>query len=98
MYSRKTWGGSVDPFILTKFEKTTEGSDPDPIVSFVIFEWHDEKFIGRPRTPESVEVSLIVPTLATALLTIQSYRRSTSAMRRWFRLNTAITQTLENSS
>ncbi|KAH0547578.1 hypothetical protein FGG08_000303 [Glutinoglossum americanum] len=57
MYSRKTWGGSVDPFILTKFEKATAGSNPDPIVSFVIFEWHDEKFIGRSRTPDSVDVS-----------------------------------------
>ncbi|KAH0562693.1 hypothetical protein GP486_002636 [Trichoglossum hirsutum] len=53
MYSRKTWGGSVDPFILTKFEKSTAGGDPDPTVSFVIFEWHDEKYVGRPSTRES---------------------------------------------
>jgi hypothetical protein len=58
MYSRKTWGGSIDPFILTKFESATTGSNPDPIVSFVVFEWHDEKFIGRPRTPGSVDVSI----------------------------------------
>ena len=46
MYSRKSWGGSVDPFILTKFLKDTEEEEGDPLVSIVIFEWQDEPLIG----------------------------------------------------
>ena len=47
MYSRKSWGGSVDPFILTKFIKDDSEGDSDPIVSMVMFEWQDEHLIGR---------------------------------------------------
>lgn len=46
MYSRKAWGGDVDPFIETKFIKTTVEGDEDPLVSFVIFEWKDEELVG----------------------------------------------------
>ena len=53
MYSRKSWGGSVDPFILTKFFKVTPEDDSDPIVSLIIFEWEDEPFIGRYLTNET---------------------------------------------
>ena len=60
MYSRKTWGGSIEPFILTKFEKATMGSEPDPIVSFVIFEWHDEKFIGTPDILRNVSLVVLI--------------------------------------
>ncbi|KAI1840392.1 hypothetical protein JX266_013400 [Neoarthrinium moseri] len=46
MYSRKDWGGPIDPFILSVFpDQTVEGHD-DPIVSLVIFEWKDEDLIG----------------------------------------------------
>jgi len=47
MFSRKGWGGNVDPFILTTFTKPDnipEGEDP--IVSLVIFEWKDKDLIG----------------------------------------------------
>ncbi|GAB7357841.1 hypothetical protein MBLNU230_g0012t1 [Neophaeotheca triangularis] len=46
MYSKKSWGGAVDPFILTKFipPKNLEG---DPIVSLVVFEWQDRPLIGK---------------------------------------------------
>ena len=47
MYSRKSWGGNTDPFILAKFRKDTSDDDSDPIVSLVIFEWNDELLIGR---------------------------------------------------
>ncbi|KAL2800444.1 lung seven transmembrane receptor-domain-containing protein [Aspergillus keveii] len=47
MYSRKAWGGNVDPFILTKFAKVTPPDDANPLVSLVIFEWTDENLIGR---------------------------------------------------
>lgn len=58
MYSRKSWGGPVDPFILTKFVKNTNTADgdSDPIVSLIIFEWNDEELIGRYPTAESLTV------------------------------------------
>ena len=46
MYSKSAWGGSVDPFILTKFIQATPEGDEDPIVSLVIFEWKDEDLVG----------------------------------------------------
>lgn len=60
MYSKKAWGGSVDPFILTKFikaeeDKAKEGSD-DPLVSLVVYEWRDESLIGVWPSPEAAEV------------------------------------------
>ncbi|KAI9788657.1 MAG: hypothetical protein M1835_002162 [Candelina submexicana] len=55
MYSRNSWGGDVDPFILTKFEKVGTEGDADPLVSFVIFEWRDEKYVGKLATPDSKE-------------------------------------------
>lgn len=55
MYSRKSWGGSIDPFISVTFEPRTE-EDQDPIVSMVIFEWRDERFVGIRTTPDAVGV------------------------------------------
>ena len=46
MYSKTAWGGSVDPFILTKFIQATPEGDEDPVVSLVIFEWKDEDLVG----------------------------------------------------
>jgi len=65
MYSRKAWGGSLDPFILTKFlryEPTGE-DDPndDPIVAAIIYEWEDEHLIGVPLSPETGEVPSVLP-------------------------------------
>ena len=56
MYSRKAWGGDTDPFILTEFIKTTPKGDEDPIVSFVVFEWHDEELVGVWPTADATEV------------------------------------------
>lgn len=47
MYSRKSWGGSVEPFILVKFLPDHTEDDTDPIASLIIFEWQDESLIGR---------------------------------------------------
>ncbi|EAW13103.1 putative integral membrane protein (Ptm1) [Aspergillus clavatus NRRL 1] len=47
MYGPKAWGGSVDPYITTKFVQSTDAGDGDPLVSVVIFEWSDENLIGR---------------------------------------------------
>jgi hypothetical protein len=46
MYSRKAWGGDVEPFILTKFIKAADDTPGDPIVSLIIYEWKDEELIG----------------------------------------------------
>ena len=46
MYSRKAWGGSVDPFILAKFVKPQQNSTEDPLVSLAVFEWRDKDLIG----------------------------------------------------
>lgn len=47
MYSRKSWGGSVDPFILVKFVEGKAPEDADPVTSLIVFEWQDEELIGR---------------------------------------------------
>ena len=52
MYSRKAWGGSEDPFILTKFIKPDD-IQGDPLVSLVIFEWSDENLIVHPTEEEN---------------------------------------------
>jgi hypothetical protein len=56
MYSRKAWGGPVEPFILIKFMKPVDPPPENPIVSLVIFEWADEDLIGVYPTPESPTV------------------------------------------
>ena len=54
MYSRNSWGGPVDPFILTMFPNTSiEGID-DPVISLIIFEWKDYDFIGAYSDSESM--------------------------------------------
>lgn len=55
MYSRASWGGNTDPFILIKFikPKDLENGD-DPIVSLVMFEWQDKGLIGIPIEDSNV--------------------------------------------
>lgn len=50
MYSKKSWGGSVDPFILVKFIKNEEKNKgmEDPTVGVVIWEWKDTLLLGKP--------------------------------------------------
>ncbi|KAF2835354.1 hypothetical protein M501DRAFT_441818 [Patellaria atrata CBS 101060] len=48
MYSRKSWGGSVDPFILVTFQKQEgQSGDPNKMVSLIMFEWQDEHLLGK---------------------------------------------------
>ncbi|KAF5624044.1 PTM1-member of the major facilitator superfamily [Fusarium sp. NRRL 52700] len=53
MYSKTSWGGPVDPFILVKFLNTSNSDIKDPITSLVIFEWKDRNLVGipDPNTP-----------------------------------------------
>ncbi|QUC22140.1 uncharacterized protein UV8b_06381 [Ustilaginoidea virens] len=48
MYSRTSWGGPVDPFILVKFLNSSKPEVSDPIVSLIIFEWQDKDLVGFP--------------------------------------------------
>ncbi|QLI72592.1 Membrane protein PTM1 [Metarhizium brunneum] len=48
MYSRQTWGGPVDPFILVKFFNSSIPEGTDPIVSLIIFQWRDSSLVGVP--------------------------------------------------
>jgi hypothetical protein len=52
MYSKSSWGGPVDPFILIKFTDVGKDLSDDPVVSLVMFEWRDEELIGVPGNPE----------------------------------------------
>ncbi|PNY28442.1 Membrane protein PTM1 [Tolypocladium capitatum] len=49
MYSRTTWGGPVDPFILVKFLSSSTPDNNDPIASLLIFEWGDRSLVGVPN-------------------------------------------------
>jgi hypothetical protein len=50
MYSKKSWGGQVEPFILVKFLKNGEKNKEiqDPTVGVVIWEWKDSLLLGKP--------------------------------------------------
>lgn len=59
MYSRNSWGGSVDPFISIKFlpyQTTGEDDKSDPLVATVIFDWKDEHLIGVFAPDDPYEV------------------------------------------
>jgi hypothetical protein len=57
MYSKKSWGGKVEPFILVKFVKNGEDKNKeitDPTVGVVIWEWKDTLLLGKPSNlPEA---------------------------------------------
>lgn len=57
MYSKKAWGGSVDPFILTKFIKNEDGDNS--LVSLVVYEWRDKELIGVWPSAEAAEKQYI---------------------------------------
>ncbi|KKA27368.1 hypothetical protein TD95_004927 [Thielaviopsis punctulata] len=65
MYSKSSWGGPVDPFISIHFNNDSTGAaaaaggDKDPIVSLLIFEWHDLDLVGVPE-PEFPEERILV--------------------------------------
>ena len=83
MYSKSAWGGDVDPFILTKFIKTTPEGDEDPLVSLVVFEWRDEDLVGRWPNDDAPKVSTLpaIKKIGTdTLLSAESIH-----MRRWRR-------------
>ncbi|KAF1960892.1 hypothetical protein CC80DRAFT_590210 [Byssothecium circinans] len=49
MYSKKSWGGKVEPFINVKFLKNDKNKDiEEPTVGVVIWEWKDSLLLGKP--------------------------------------------------
>ena len=56
MYSRKSWGGNVDPYIMVNFVQPDEKPEgQEQIVSLVIFEWRDRQYVGAPPNPDDPE-------------------------------------------
>ncbi|KAL1628623.1 Membrane protein ptm1 [Neofusicoccum ribis] len=57
MYSKKSWGGSVDPFILvnTVRDKIADEKGEDPVISLLIFEWQDKQFLGKPADADYMD-------------------------------------------
>ncbi|KAF2157198.1 ER membrane protein [Myriangium duriaei CBS 260.36] len=68
MYSKKAWSGNTDPFIMANILKPDNvPNDQDPMVSLVIFEWSDRKYLGVPdKNAESGEVFYICDDAAIA--------------------------------
>ncbi|KAF2743531.1 hypothetical protein M011DRAFT_410320 [Sporormia fimetaria CBS 119925] len=51
MYSKKSWGGSIEPYIMVKFidaGKKQPVKVEDPVVAVVIWEWKDTDLLGKP--------------------------------------------------
>lgn len=46
MYSKSSWGGPVDPFILVKFTDVGKDEGDDPVVSLLIFDWMDQDYLN----------------------------------------------------
>lgn len=83
MYSRKSWGGSVDPFIMVKFIKPDNiPAGEDPIVSLVVFEWRDRPFIGKTETLDNGILEVGIPEYECVHPPADFlYRSSSSAMK-----------------
>jgi hypothetical protein len=46
MYSKKSWGGPVDPFIEVKFVDVNTNTElDDPTVSVIVWEWKDSTLL-----------------------------------------------------
>jgi hypothetical protein len=58
MYSKKSWGGKTEPFIMVKFVKAKDQYKDmdDPVVGVVVWEWKDSNLLGRPTDRPADEV------------------------------------------
>ena len=61
MYSQKTWGGPVEPFILIDLVKSAPEGTSDPLIGLIIYEWKDEDLIGVLPSPDATEASPLDP-------------------------------------
>ncbi|KAL9003849.1 MAG: hypothetical protein Q9188_003310 [Gyalolechia gomerana] len=58
MYSKKGWGGDMDPYIQATIKKAPP-PDQDELVSLVVFEFRDEDLIGVWPSPDAPEKEYI---------------------------------------
>jgi hypothetical protein len=66
MYSKKSWGGKIEPAILIKFfdtDKEQKVPTEDPTVGIVIWEWRDSNLLGKPSDLPIDEVYIATPPL-----------------------------------
>ena len=63
MYSKKSWGGKIEPFILVKFRNLKDKNKEieDPTVGVVIWEWKDSMLLGKPSEMPVDDVSMPFP-------------------------------------
>ncbi|KAL8932675.1 MAG: hypothetical protein Q9211_006181 [Gyalolechia sp. 1 TL-2023] len=59
MYSKKGWGGDINPYVQTTIEKAPPPDDQDAFVSLVVFEFRDEDLIGVWPSPDAPEKEYI---------------------------------------
>ncbi len=71
------------------FEKQTPEGDQDPVISTIIFEWRDEKFVGRYLTPDAISVWTVISSFLRSsdisyadVMVMGPERKSTFAMRK----------------
>lgn len=64
MYSKKSWGGKVEPFINIKFINNDRNEDiEDPTVGVVIWEWKDSLLLGKPSDKPVDQVRCLLHSL-----------------------------------
>ena len=63
MYSKKAWGGDVEPYIMARFDHAAvrDDEDTDPVVAVAIFNWNDVNYIGSsaPEAPDKVGIQYV---------------------------------------
>ena len=91
MYSKQSWGGDVDPFILTKIMKSTPEGDEDPLVSLVMYEWRDEDLVGVWPSADAAKVGEIHLRGRASADSWATRRKKLFAMRRMYRQDSAKT-------
>jgi hypothetical protein len=57
MYSKKSWGGKVEPFIMVKFIDVDKDQPvEDPTVGIVVWEYKDTMLLGKPADMDISQV------------------------------------------
>ena len=62
MYSKKAWGGKVEPYIMVKFidiDRTQTPEGKPATVAVVIWEWEDSYLLGKPADVPVSDVGCI---------------------------------------
>jgi hypothetical protein len=64
MYSKKSWGGKVEPYIMVKFidggKEDQNKDNQDPTVGVIVWEWKDSNLLGKPSDLPVDEVCCIL--------------------------------------